>query len=66
MSDERGEAARFNELSSSAASIEGSKCLDAYGLLEGNDVEQGDGEQSYIQAELGDYTPGPWTHGRGQ
>ena len=57
-----GEAAIFNELSSNPASSEGSKCPDAYGLLEGSDVEQGAGEQSYIQAQLGDYarTMGAW------
>ena len=57
VSDEWGEQAIFNELSSNPASIEASKMVDAYGLFPGNNVQQADAEQAYAQSELGEYTP---------
>ena len=57
VSDEWGDIALFNELSSNPASIEASKMVDAYGLFLGNDIQQADAEQAYIQSELGEYTP---------
>ena len=32
--------------------MDAGKCVDAYGCMEGNDIEQADAEQAYIQAEL--------------
>ena len=42
----------FQELSSSPATMPAGKALDAYGLLEGNAIEQADAVQSYTQALL--------------
>ena len=52
--DEDAKAAVFNELSSSPASLESSKCVDAYGLMPGHDIQQADAESAYTQASLGD------------
>ena len=52
VTDERGNFAVFEELSSSPAALEASKFCDMYGLLEGNDVQTADGVQAYCQAKL--------------
>ena len=57
VSDEWGEQAIFNELSSNPASVEAPKMVDAYGLFPGNNVQQAGAEQAYVQGELGEYTP---------
>ena len=51
--DEHNQTAIFQELSTSPASLEPSKILDAYSLLPGNEGQQNDGTQSFTQAELG-------------
>ena len=56
--DEIHEAALFNELGSSPATLDGAKAVDAYGLLPGHDEEAADAKQAYTQALLGSYTPG--------
>ena len=50
--DEYGEAAIFNELSSSPSSMEASKAADAYGMCPGGDCQLSDAEQAYIQSLL--------------
>ena len=50
--DQNWEAAMFQDLGSAPASMEASKAADAYGSFPGNDVQQADAEQAYIQAEL--------------
>ena len=50
--DQDYQAAMFQDLGSSPATQEASKCADFTGCLPGNDVEQADAEQAYIQAEL--------------
>ncbi len=50
--DEYGQAAQFGELSSSPATLEAAKLVDAFGLLRGNATEQLDAEQAYVQALL--------------
>jgi hypothetical protein len=51
--DQDGRAAKFQEMSSAPASMEAGKVGDAYGLVEGNDTQQADAEQAYIQCDLG-------------
>ena len=51
--DEYSQIAIFDELSSSPATLEASKAVDAYGCFPGNDSEQCDAEQAYVQSELG-------------
>ena len=55
--DEEGDVALFNELSSSPATLEAAKGVDAIGLQEGYGLEQADARQAYTQAEMGDLTP---------
>ena len=43
----------FEELSPSPATLEASKAVDAFGLLPGNDIQQRDAEQAYVQSKLG-------------
>lgn len=50
--DQNWEAAMFPDLGSAPASMEASKAVDGYGSFPGNDVQQADAEQAYIQAEL--------------
>ena len=51
--DEHPHAAIFQELSSSPATLEAAKSVDAYGSIKGNDTEQCDAQQAYVQTELG-------------
>ena len=51
--DENYQEGIFNDLGSSPASLEGSKAIDALGLLKGNVTEIADAAQAYIQALLG-------------
>ena len=51
--DESSQQAIFLELSSCPATMEAAKAADAYGLMPGNDSEQADAEQAYVQAKLG-------------
>ena len=46
------EAALFQDLGSSPASMETSKAADAYGSMLGHDLQQADAEQAYVQAFL--------------
>ena len=52
--DEWNEIEVFNALSSSPATLETSKAVDAYGLIEGHEIWQVDAEQAYVQARLDD------------
>ena len=52
--DEFNQMVIFQELSSNPASMEGSKCIDAYSCFPGNDGEQADAEQAYIQVDVDD------------
>ena len=54
--DELRDWAVFNELSSSAAPIEGAKIVDLFGLQPGNIIQTADADQAYIQAKIKDYT----------
>ena len=56
--DEFHEAAFFNELGSSPATLEDAKAVDAFGCLPGHCVESADAKQAYTQALLGTNTPG--------
>ena len=51
--DANWEAAMFEELSSTPATMEASKACDAYGLMPGHDVMQADATQAYTQSKLG-------------
>ncbi len=57
---ESKDEAFFQELSSTPATLEGSKMFDASGLLPGRRVEQSDVEQAYVQAELGERAVEKW------
>ena len=46
------EAAIFQDLGSSPASMESGKAVDAYGCFQGHSCQQADAEQAYVQAEL--------------
>ena len=46
------QAAMFQDLGSSPASIEAGKAVDCVGCLSGNSMQQADAEQAYIQADL--------------
>ena len=59
--DEFHEAALFNELGSSPATLEGAKAVDGYGCLPGHCTESADAKQAYTQALLGKSTPGSST-----
>ena len=50
--DEFGRDAVFGDLSSSPATLEAAKAVDAFGLIAGNTIEQSDAEQAYVQARL--------------
>ena len=52
VTDEYREAAVFQALSSSPATLEASKIIDAIGLMPGNGIQQADAEQAYAQAEM--------------
>eukprot|EP00972_Heterocapsa_arctica_P110367 16248856-Heterocapsa_arctica.AAC.1 len=54
--DTSSEAAIFNELSSTPATLEASKAVDAYGLMPDNAIGQCESEQAYVQSELGGTT----------
>eukprot|EP00972_Heterocapsa_arctica_P086460 12744269-Heterocapsa_arctica.AAC.1 len=47
------QAAISNELSSTPATLEASKSVDAYGLMPDNSIGQRDAEQAYVQSKLG-------------
>mgnify|MGYP003330114571 CR=1 FL=1 len=49
---ESWEVAIFQDMGSSPATMEAGKSADAYGCFPGNDTEQADAEQAYVQAEL--------------
>ena len=51
--DEYNQTAIFNGLSSSPATLEASKAVDAYGLIDGHTSSQCDAEQAYVQSRLG-------------
>ena len=51
--DESPQQAMFLELSSCPATMEAAKAADIYGLLKGNETQQCDAEQAYVQAKLG-------------
>jgi hypothetical protein len=46
------EAAMFQDLGSSPASMEAGKACDIFGSLPGNNVQQADAEQAYVQAPM--------------
>ena len=50
--DEFNQCAVFQELSSSPASMESAKCVDAYSCFPGHIGQQSDAEQAYIQAQV--------------
>ena len=50
--DQKGRTAIFEDLGSAPATIQASKCADAYGLFPGNTVEQADARQAYTQTVL--------------
>jgi len=50
--DEVGNYALFQDLGSCPATMEAARAADAYGCIEGHDVQQCDAEQAYTQAEL--------------
>ncbi len=50
--DETGEVAVFQNRGSTPATIESSKIVDAYGLIEGHDEEVSDAPQAYTQSVL--------------
>jgi hypothetical protein len=50
--DEMGERALFQNRGSSPATLESSKIVDAFGLIEGNDEEVSDAPQAYTQEKL--------------
>ena len=50
--DENAHYAIFSEPSSSPATLEASKNVDAYGLFPGHALRKADGEQAYIQGPL--------------
>eukprot|EP00972_Heterocapsa_arctica_P047895 7063938-Heterocapsa_arctica.AAC.1 len=51
--DEHMQAAIFNDLSSTPATLEASKSVDAYGQMPNNSIGQCDAEQAYVQSKLG-------------
>ena len=52
MRDETGNYALFQDLGSCPATMEAARAADAYGCLDGHDIQQCDAEQAYTQAEL--------------
>ena len=57
---EKWEDAMWKELSSSPATMAGSKSADLFGNLPGNTIEQADATQAYTQAPLGEDCPDTW------
>ena len=55
--DEFHEAALFNELGSSPATLEGANAVGGYGCLPGHRTESADAKQAYTQVLLGKHTP---------
>ena len=51
--DENSHAAIFQELSSSPATLEAAKSVDAYGSIKGHHIQQCGAQQAYVQSELG-------------
>ena len=51
--DEDNNWAIFSEIASCPASMEASRCADAFGLLPGHSIQIADGESAYTQAKLG-------------
>ena len=76
VTDQNWEWAMFQEVASQPASMQASKCCDAYGSLPGHIIEQADATQAYTQAELGgvptyiriprEYWPKEWFDKHGQ
>ena len=56
--DEYQEAALFNGLGSSPATLEGAKAVDAYGCLPKHEIQQADASAAYTQAFMVDTSPG--------
>eukprot|EP00972_Heterocapsa_arctica_P021698 3191990-Heterocapsa_arctica.AAC.1 len=54
--DEYYQAAIFNKLSFTPATLEASKSVDAYGLIPDHAIGQCDAEQAYVQSKLGAIT----------
>ena len=52
MVNQNYDAAIFQDLGSSPATIEASRAADAYGTAAGHDIEVADAEQAYVQAEM--------------
>ena len=50
--DQNWEVAIFQEVGSSPATMEASRACDCHGCIDGNDIEQADVEQAYVQALL--------------
>ena len=50
--DQNWEAAVFQDIGSSPATIEAGRVADCYGLAPGHEISTADGEQAYVQAEL--------------
>ena len=50
--DQNYAAAMFQDLGSSLATMEASKAADFAGCMPGNEMQQADAEQAYVQAEL--------------
>ena len=50
--DQNNEVAVFNSLSSTPATLEGSKACDAFGLMPGNEIQASDACQAYVQADF--------------
>ena len=50
--DQNWEAAIFQDLGSTPASMEAGKVADCYGCLPGHSTQQADAEQAYVQADL--------------
>ena len=55
--DQNAEAAFFQDLGSSPATMEASKFCDLYSLLKGNDAQQADAVSAYTQATLDSANP---------
>eukprot|EP00959_Pyramimonas_sp_CCMP1952_P101490 2123186-Pyramimonas_sp.AAC.1 len=51
--DQNKNVALFHELSSCRATVQASKAADAYGLLEGHDIQRAGARQAYTQSTLG-------------
>ena len=56
--DEFSEAALFDELGSSPASMEAAEAVDAHGLIKGHVIQASVADQASTQAMLGDEVPG--------